>query len=192
MEENTEKKLEERKLETAQQPDIKQEDDAVQPVAKEVAAEEVAEILSGLSKEERETIVGAMVRIEQRTFSGPLPHPELFQGYEQTQPGAANRILTMSEKEQDHRHDMEKAKFKQKCRKQNRGQVYGCVLAVFFALVAFALSILGHEIIASVIFGTTILGVLVIYVLGIAPDMARRRSEVSDEDEDDNTKEGKD
>ena len=37
-------------------------------------------------------------------FSGPLPHPELFRGYEDTLPGAADRILTLAEREQNRRH----------------------------------------------------------------------------------------
>ena len=32
------------------------------------------------------------------SVSGPLPHPEFFQAYELTLPGAADRILTMAEK----------------------------------------------------------------------------------------------
>ena len=34
-------------------------------------------------------------------YSGPIPDPSHFQGYENVLPGAANRILTMAEKQQD-------------------------------------------------------------------------------------------
>ena len=30
-------------------------------------------------------------------FAGPLPPPQLFEGYERVCPGAADRILTMAE-----------------------------------------------------------------------------------------------
>ena len=138
--------------------------------------EGLAQILNDLPEEKRDVIRGAMVHLEQRSFSGPLPHPELFEGYERTLPGAANRIMTMSEKEQEHRHQIEIGILKQKCKKQNRGQLYGCGLAVFFAVVAFALALMGHEIIASVIFGTTIIAVLIIYVLGVVPNMKKNES----------------
>lgn len=39
--------------------------------------------------------------------SGPLPAPEDFQHYDEILPGAADRILRLAEKEQDHRHGQE-------------------------------------------------------------------------------------
>ena len=40
--------------------------------------------------------------------SGPLPAPEDLQRYEQLSPGAANRIISMAENEQNHRTAMAK------------------------------------------------------------------------------------
>lgn len=42
-----------------------------------------------------------------RQFSGPLPPPEILESYEKTLPGAADRIFTMAEKEQEHRQKIE-------------------------------------------------------------------------------------
>ena len=46
---------------------------------------------------------------EEATFRGPLPPPALFQKYDQVLPGAAERILALTEREQIHRQawDME-------------------------------------------------------------------------------------
>lgn len=41
------------------------------------------------------------------TFSGPIPPPEALERYEKIAPGAADRILTMAEMEQRHRHAYE-------------------------------------------------------------------------------------
>ncbi len=41
------------------------------------------------------------------SFSGPLPHPEIMKGYEEVVPGAAQRILDMTEKRMDHRMNLE-------------------------------------------------------------------------------------
>lgn len=49
-------------------------------------------------------IVATMVR---RVHSGPLPAPETYAQYDEVHPGAAERILRMAEKEQDHRHRSE-------------------------------------------------------------------------------------
>ena len=108
---------------------------------------------------------------------------ELLKGYEEALPGAANIIINMATKEQDHRHHMEDDMLKQRCRKQNRGQMYGCGLAVFFAVVALALAIMGHDNVAIVVFGATITAVLIIYVLGKVPEMMRNGSK-TDEDRD--------
>lgn len=43
--------------------------------------------------------------IEQR-YSGPIPPAAEFERYNMTLPGAADRILSMSEKQQDHDHKM--------------------------------------------------------------------------------------
>jgi len=40
-------------------------------------------------------------------FQGPLPSPEILQGFENVLPGAAERIITMAEKEQANRHNIE-------------------------------------------------------------------------------------
>jgi uncharacterized membrane protein len=37
-------------------------------------------------------------------YSGPLPTPEMLRGYDSVVPGAAERIVAMAEREQGHRH----------------------------------------------------------------------------------------
>ena len=46
-----------------------------------------------------------VVSVTEEAWLGPLPNPDDFQRYEDTEPGAANRILTMAENEQRHNHD---------------------------------------------------------------------------------------
>lgn len=43
---------------------------------------------------------------------GPLPPPDVFAGYEQVCPGAAERILSMAEQQAKHRQDLEKDRVK--------------------------------------------------------------------------------
>lgn len=45
--------------------------------------------------------------IHVQQYSGPLPHPEALERYEQIVPGAAERIISMAEKEMEHRHKNE-------------------------------------------------------------------------------------
>lgn len=49
-----------------------------------------------------------LAEVVQRSFSGPLPPPDLLREYNQIVPGLAERIARMAEKEQDHRHYFER------------------------------------------------------------------------------------
>ncbi|MGL4403727.1 MAG: DUF2335 domain-containing protein [Fusobacteriaceae bacterium] len=45
---------------------------------------------------------------KQEAYQGPLPHPDILKGYAEVVPTAAERILIMAEKEQSHRHKLDK------------------------------------------------------------------------------------
>lgn len=47
-----------------------------------------------------------VARVE-ASFSGPLPPPAALEGYESTQPGAADRIIAMAEMQAKHRQEQE-------------------------------------------------------------------------------------
>ena len=60
-------------------------------------SEEVVGILETLPEDQRTVVYGAL------SFSGPIPPPAMYSAYEDVLPGSADRIMTMAEKEQDHR-----------------------------------------------------------------------------------------
>ena len=60
------------------------------------------ELLERLPANVRESIVEAWA------FSGPLPPPSMYKGYESVHKGSAERILSMAEGEQAHRFDWER------------------------------------------------------------------------------------
>lgn len=47
-------------------------------------------------------------RLELTAYSGIIPHPSIIAGYEDILPGSADRILSMAEKEGEHRRSLEK------------------------------------------------------------------------------------
>lgn len=74
-----------------------------------------------------------------QSYEGPLPHPDLMEKYEKIQQGAANRILSMAEKEQEHRHTIDNQILED--RKQERdtqmtGFKVGVGVVVFIVLVS--------------------------------------------------------
>ncbi len=69
--------------------------------------DDIREWIHSLPEEQKARIVeilAAEVRIK-TTFIGPLPPPEDFEKYNQISPGAAERILSMAEREQQIRAD---------------------------------------------------------------------------------------
>ena len=49
------------------------------------------------------------MRVVSASYSGPLPPPAQLEQYNQIVPGAAERLLAMVEREQRHRHSVERA-----------------------------------------------------------------------------------
>jgi hypothetical protein len=48
----------------------------------------------------------------QSSYSSPLPPPEIIEGYEKVLRGSADRILTLTEKQSEHRRELEKLNLK--------------------------------------------------------------------------------
>ena len=78
-------------------------------------------------------------------YSAPLPPASEFAGYDATLPGAGDRILSLVEKEMQHRHQAENKLIKI----AGRGQIFGLIVSVF-SLGAIALSIYFKQPIASI------------------------------------------
>jgi uncharacterized membrane protein len=76
-------------------------------------------------------------------FSGPLPRPEIFEAYERICPGAADRILRMSEKEGDHRRALEVKQADNDTAIARRAQVFGFACYIVTTLGGGALLLLG-------------------------------------------------
>lgn len=71
-----------------------------------------------------------VVQAIKEEFSGPIPHPDIIEKYEQILPGAADRIISMAEKQASHRQDMEKAMIKSEARDGLLGVIFAFLLGV--------------------------------------------------------------
>jgi len=96
------------------------------------------------------------VQTVQTQVSGPLPPPEDLKGYNDALPGAADRILTMAEGEQKHRHGMEERDLKYRASLIGLGQILGFILGLAAIVGGIVLLALGKNIAG---FGTLILAV---------------------------------
>lgn len=123
----------------------------------------VNDILQELPEDKRNAVLATMMSIEEeRTFSGPLPPPEHFEAYEKTLPGATDRIMTMTEKQVDHRIDMEKRIVKRKFNQATLGQILGTILIIFFGYIAYNLAMNSHDNAAIAIGVTTVISLAVV------------------------------
>ena len=89
-------------------------------------------------------------------YSGPLPDAESFGKYEQVLPGAADRILTMSEKEQD--KDIERGKEQIKLESKRISSVT-FISVLVLAASAYAMS-LGYSWVAITGFGLSVINIV--------------------------------
>lgn len=110
-------------------------------------------ILNAVPESKKEEVKEALMVMRSEMYSGPIPPPEALARYEEIQPGAADRILTMAEKQQEHRMALETKAIGGQVDQSKRGQLFGFILvfvciavavffAVYFGMTAFAVTFL--------------------------------------------------
>lgn len=110
---------------------------------------------------------------KQELYVGPVPDPDSLAKYESIQPGFANRLIAMAEKEQSERHasnrlviENESQLEKMKLTNFKRGQYFGFfALLVIVALCVYAMY-LGHPIQAAWIAVAVITTTVVAFISG--------------------------
>lgn len=74
------------------------------------------------------------------SWAGPLPSPEALVKYNEAAPGAADRIISMAEKEMEHRHKLEDKAIKASTRLAMVSVIFGfCSVVVLSSLVGYAI-----------------------------------------------------
>lgn len=125
----------------------------------DISNSELDEVLGTLNPHQRNVILQKI-----QSFSGPIPHPELLEGYERVQPGLAERIVSMAEKEQEVQLECDKALVEGPIKATRRGQWMGFVIALLFLGAATALGILGERAVAITLGGGTLVSLVTIFV----------------------------
>ena len=100
------------------------------------------------------------------TFIGPLPPPEVLLQYENASPGAADRILTMSEKQSEHRQYLEKTVILSQEKCSAIGQKFALIIAILCIVACCFCAYVGQPAPASVIGGATIIGSITAFLKG--------------------------
>ena len=103
---------------------------------------------------------------EASAFSGPIPPPILRQQYDEIDPGLANRIVAMAEKQQSHRHDLESIAVRSDIRRGYLGMGSGLLVALAGIGIGGYLLSLGQKIEGSVFAGGTLAAIVGVFVYG--------------------------
>ena len=112
-----------------------------------------------------------MEKVEmQAIFSGPLPQAAELKRYDDIQPGFAERIVAMAEKQQAHRHELEKKDIevfaeteREKLKQEGRGQIFAFISIVLMVLAGGFLAWLGYSGLALALTGSSLAFVIFAY-----------------------------
>lgn len=64
--------------------------------------------IEAVEEETVEAVKEVVIKAMKEEFSGPIPHPDTIRKYEEILPGAADRIISMAERQALHRQEMER------------------------------------------------------------------------------------
>lgn len=126
-------------------------------------------IFKGLDPNKKGEILRTVTKVTMQKHSGPIPDPETLRQYNSVIPDAADRILTMAEKQQDHRMGLEKLAVKSQLTQSRNGQYFGLFIALCCIAASVYLGMNGHETLAGVIGTSTIIPLAIIFVLRKLP-----------------------
>lgn len=95
---------------------------------------EAPNVLRKLNPTEKARLVGAVAIMT--SYTGPIPPPELLAQFNEIIPNGADRIMTMAEKQQEHRFGLEDKSLSANLKESGRGQIFGFVLVSLAILLA--------------------------------------------------------
>jgi uncharacterized membrane protein len=112
------------------------------------------------------------LQVQQTSFTGPLPPPDVLREYNAIVPGMAERLLVNLEKQSNHRMALEKHVLYWDVRRANAGLAAGLLFGLAVLVAAVFLILNGHE---SVGVGAIIGDFLVYGGAFVYGDVSRRR-----------------
>jgi uncharacterized membrane protein len=107
---------------------------------------------------------------------GPLPHPKLFQEYDAVLPGAAERILSMAEKQASHRQNLELTVVKAGSRDSLIGLIFGFILGLFTVGGGIYCIIKGQSTGGTILSGAGLVTLVGVFVYGSRQQRSERQS----------------
>lgn len=156
-------------IEEQKQNDVKvQKTQEVTLQEKDNKVSEVINDFERLDPEQRERVIMTIQR--QEAYMGPIPRPEDFEKYEQTLPGAADRILSMAERQALHRQKLEEKVIYSEIKDSRKGQIFGFIIAMSVILGGFYLIGIGKDAFGIVAIVSALASLVGVFVYGKKTD----------------------
>ena len=113
-------------------------------------------------------------------WAAPLPPPSLLVEYDRVVQNGAERILSMAEKQSDHRMRMEATEVSSEHTLAQRGQWIGMAVVLAVLMLAGYLAYLGATTTAAVVAGTDVVGLAAVFVYGSIRKRSAREVDLDD------------
>lgn len=157
----------------------------------------LAEIISHIGDDDQTPVQrGELRQVLRAAFiserhAGPLPDPRSLERYRDLIPNGAERIMAMAEREQRHRHDMEKREQALLERSEQhdfvitrRGQVFGLGVCLLVIGAAMVFVLVGQPGLAALLVGLDLAALAAVFVAGrYLPVRSSRGNGAADEQE---------
>lgn len=139
----------------------KQKEDVIkslQPYEAEMILEELPE----------DTKVKMLQKIsyEQMLYSGPIPPPDEMSKYNEVIPNGSDRIMSMAEKQSDHRQKLELSVVKAKNRDSRLGVIFAGLIGLLGLYLGSEIIMNGQTIVGSIFAGSPLLAMVGLYLRG--------------------------
>ena len=110
----------------------------------------------------------SMTTIQQSAsmYSGPIPSPEMLDGYNNALPNGAERVMAMAEEQSKHRMSLEATTVASQNKQSERGQIFALVSVIVLVFAGCFAIYCKQTAIAITIFGTTVLGMGGVFAYG--------------------------
>lgn len=142
--------------------------------------EAIEPVLKRLPSEQRDAIIEVVE--QQLSHSGPLPPPAQLREYETVLPGLAERIVRLTEREQEHRHEIVDLAVRRSARLRDRGQALGMLAMVLVLAFCLVLIHAGQPATAGAVAIALVIGVVSIFVIGRRADLEETKVTQSEGD----------
>jgi uncharacterized membrane protein len=100
--------------------------------------------------------IAAVVQAQVSQFISPLPDASILARYDQIVPGAAERILKLTEVQSAHRQRIESETLTAQIKESKRGQWIAAVISVLFLVGSVLVTLEGHNVVGTVLGGGTV------------------------------------